>query len=513
MQHAVTRIAAGRASRSWLDVAWLAVCVVGFLALCWLNRRFLTDDAWITARYAENLADGHGFVFNPGGPRTEGFSNPLLVAVEALLHPLGLSAIATAQAVGVASGVGLLVVLHRLGPAVVGQRATRVALAITAFYPPMALWAVGGLETMPTALAVTTGVLLLARGAERDALRAGAVFALLPWLRPEGLVVALAAIAAVEGLPVLRRQGRGDALRRLAVAASLPLAAQAVLEAIRLIVYGHWLPNSVVYKGETNDAYAVLERFVDQSSPILLVAAAGCLLCRGRARVLAVPPAVYLIGSVGVLDSVNSFSRFLLPIWPQLALLAGVAVAVAIRPLGRVAVPIAAAAALLATFVVFTEKADFRTVRAFASDYAKCPQAARRDAADWLRANTVPGTVYSVSDSGLIPARGGGRQAIDQFMLNEALIQQTGPVELPLRADVVFGREPDVVVLASTRSDRFAGAYPIDRRLARDPRFGRYRVVHVARGRSVGCAYHLFVYRRAGAPAQQLAYRRGLRPH
>ena len=43
-------------------------------------RGFVTDDAWISVRYAENLARGEGPVWNPGGERVEGYSNPALVA-------------------------------------------------------------------------------------------------------------------------------------------------------------------------------------------------------------------------------------------------------------------------------------------------------------------------------------------------------------------------------------------------------------------------------------------------
>src|SRR3954447_11304786 len=71
-----------------VDRLWLGACITGFLTLCSLLRRFVTDDAWITARYAENAASGHGFAWNPGGPRVEGFSNPLLVAAEASGHPI-----------------------------------------------------------------------------------------------------------------------------------------------------------------------------------------------------------------------------------------------------------------------------------------------------------------------------------------------------------------------------------------------------------------------------------------
>ncbi|MCW5879034.1 MAG: glycosyltransferase family 39 protein [Anaerolineales bacterium] len=50
----------------------------------------LFDDGMISMRYARNLAGGHGLVWNPGGERVEGFSNPLWVFFMALIHLLPL---------------------------------------------------------------------------------------------------------------------------------------------------------------------------------------------------------------------------------------------------------------------------------------------------------------------------------------------------------------------------------------------------------------------------------------
>src|SRR4051794_19399053 len=185
--------------------AWLAACAVAYAGLCALLARFVTDDAWISARYAENVASGGGFGFNPGGPRVEGFSNPGLVSLEALGAALGLQPLDVARCLGVASGLALLALLHVAGPAVAGRTATRAALVLTALFPPMAVWAGGGLETMPAALATTAGVLALARPApgRRDAVLAGAAFAVLPWLRPEGLAIGLAVVAASEAPALL----------------------------------------------------------------------------------------------------------------------------------------------------------------------------------------------------------------------------------------------------------------------------------------------------------------------
>jgi hypothetical protein len=486
--------------RADAGTAWLAVCVTGFVALCWLMRRFVTDDAWISARYAENIASGHGFVWNPSGPRAEGFSNPFLVATEAVAHVLGLSTIGTARAIGVASGVALLVVLHRLAPAAVGRRATWVALALTAFYPPIALWSVGGLETTSVALALTLGVLLLVTraGQRGGALLAGGVLAFLPWLRPEGLVVALAAVVALEAPALLRRGGRREALTRLALAGGPPLAAQAALEIGRLLVYGHLMPNSVVYKTGSPEQFTVLEKFWDQSTPVVLAAALGLVLSRGRLRALAVPPAVYALGSIGTLDSVNAFSRFLLPAWPLLALLAGVAVAAVSRRLAplRVALPVAA---VVAFAVLHSPEADLASVRGFSARYAACKEGARTDAAAWLRRSTPRAASFALSDAGLVPARSGERHAIDQLMLNDPVIQATGPLAVRRRVNIVLRRHPDVVVLVSRSANRFVAEYETDAYLARDLRFRRYRLAHVALGVPADrCAYHLYMYERRG---------------
>ena len=55
----------------------LVLCVVGYVR----QQTVLGfDDAYISYRYAQNLAAGHGPVFNPG-ERVEGYTNPLYVAV------------------------------------------------------------------------------------------------------------------------------------------------------------------------------------------------------------------------------------------------------------------------------------------------------------------------------------------------------------------------------------------------------------------------------------------------
>jgi arabinofuranosyltransferase len=469
---------------------WVLACAAAFLALCAVLRAFITDDAYITVRYAENLASGAGFTWNPGGPRVEGFSNPLLVSIEASGRLAGLPAIDVARALGVAAGIALLGVIHVAGPPVAGRTATRAALLLVAAYPPLALWAVGGLETVPTALAITAGVLALARERprRRDAVRAGAAFAALPWLRPEGVAIALAVAVAAEAAAIVRGPDRRAAAARLALAAGPPLISQLLLEALRLSVYGHLLPNSAIYKRGTGGTFDVLALFIWQAWPLLVAAVVGAIVARRRQRLLAVPALVYAAGSIGTLDSVDFFGRFFLPAWPQLALLAGIAAAAAPWRALRVALP----AALAAAGLLFGT-ATLAHAHRFGDSYVNCREAVRAAAADWLRTSTPPGTVFSISDAGIAPARA-GRTAIDQFMLNDPLIQRTGPLHVPRRVAVVYSRHPDVLMLASRDPRHFRAAYPTDGAIARDGRFAGYRLAHVSA--RPGCNYSLFAYAR-----------------
>jgi putative phosphotransacetylase len=55
----------------------------------WWQQAAAFDDAYITYRYAENWVAGHGLVFDPGGERVEGYSNPLWLAFSAAAIALG----------------------------------------------------------------------------------------------------------------------------------------------------------------------------------------------------------------------------------------------------------------------------------------------------------------------------------------------------------------------------------------------------------------------------------------
>lgn len=227
--------------RRW--VAPLAFTVAA-LGVCLAIFEFTVDDAWITARYAHHLATGAGYVFNRGGPTTDGVT-PLGHA-----HLLALfGADGTLAATRAAKWLGLIA--HLVSVGVMGRVVERLGgsvwrfapLAIWAVSPQPSAWAVSGMETPLVAA-------LVALGLERKLSGSG----LAPWLlgaaaawRPElSMLVVVLAMPRAEGAPHAARVELDVAgwFTRLCVA-MLPLAG---VTALRLWLFGTAAPLAVVAK-------------------------------------------------------------------------------------------------------------------------------------------------------------------------------------------------------------------------------------------------------------------------
>jgi len=127
--------------------------VAGLLVVALLARLVpgerMVDDAYITFRYARNLVEGFGFVYNPGG-RVLGTTTPLYTL---LLAGLALATgsrdfAALALAVNALAGAASVGLLYALGNRFAGHRAPAVAAALLwAVAPYSVSFAIGGMET------------------------------------------------------------------------------------------------------------------------------------------------------------------------------------------------------------------------------------------------------------------------------------------------------------------------------------------------------------------------------
>jgi hypothetical protein len=303
----------------------LAVLLI-VIAFLWEHRTFVdvqSDDAYISYRYAQNLADGYGLVFNRG-ERVEGYTNlswVLLVAlgitagVEGELFGFVLSLVAS-SALLVATYIYACVLLR-------GARGGLVWLAPLAplllfLSNPFAMWSSSGMETPLFALCCVNGF-IAAHRERRKWVFFWCIAALLT--RPDGVLLA----AVLIGLPLLQRivaQGvaalRWESLREALLYATAILA----ITIWRLVYYGDVVPNTFHAKvGGLHPLMGVLYswQFLLDSAVFLLP---PFLYAASQQKSLRLELCFLLLlfaycGYVG--GDVFPFSRFFLPVIPLLA--------------------------------------------------------------------------------------------------------------------------------------------------------------------------------------------------
>lgn len=328
-----------------LFVLWLAVA----FAATALARRQLDppgtgiDDANIFFRYARNLAQGHGLVWNPGGERVEGFSSPAWVLLLAPAFPLGVPVETWARALAaLALAAGLTAWTRRLlDDAGSGHRATgalvvAAAIAWIAANPALLVWGIStGMDTGLWIAAVLGAAAAVARWARegRGARAAQVLLALLPFVRVEGVAVGVALL--VSGL-WLAADELARYLRRAAPLAAATLGSFALLTLARLAYFGAPMPNTFYAKVELDPAERVelTARYFARTAhdhPLLLaiLAAAAVVALAGLRRrsgrtvngdAATGAALVHLCGPALVFAAAGADhfpgSRFLLPFWP-----------------------------------------------------------------------------------------------------------------------------------------------------------------------------------------------------
>ena len=229
---------------------WLAL--LAYLAeVSW----FLCDDAFISFRYARNLLEGHGLVFNPG-ERVEGYSNFLWVLeLAALWGLLGVPPEQVAPWLSVACTAGTLAALwwwiaclpvlpHR---GLVGWMAFGLLCSSATF----AVWTSGGgLETRQFTFFIVLAVVSLSlyRDSRWGLLASSLSLVLAAGTRPEGLMTGLVCIGWFAAQSMADAGRFRPDWRRLAWLAVPFVVLVAAHFLFRYAYYGEWLPNTYYAK-------------------------------------------------------------------------------------------------------------------------------------------------------------------------------------------------------------------------------------------------------------------------
>ncbi|MCP4292411.1 MAG: hypothetical protein GY780_11335 [bacterium] len=266
----------------WL--MWTAAALA-LMLLHGLSFRFVIDDAFISFRYAQNLVDGHGLVFNHG-EKVEGYSNLLYVLWSALGIKMGLAPLLWGRIGSTLAMGGLLAMLpgivRLLAPEENAHRPLpgQVAQVLTAMSGAVACWMLGGLETAFFALFT---VWAWRAALKRQTLLTGIAGLLLILTRPEGPALAFI-FSAWSLLPSDHLSTGHYGKNRIKwVGPILLVTGLTAFLLWRHSYFGWWLPNT--YYAKTGDLAGQLKTGLPyglgflswQGAGILLVALASVL--------------------------------------------------------------------------------------------------------------------------------------------------------------------------------------------------------------------------------------------
>lgn len=216
-------------------VATVVACRVVALRAC-----SIYDDAFITYRYAMNLAAGHGLVFNPGEPWEPvlGTTTPAYALLLAGLVRTGLSPIVASLSVNIVCDALSAALIATL---CAGRRRVAV-IAVLAFacLPQLVRIGLGGMESPLFALC---GLVACQRLFADRPFSAGAFAAACCVVRPEGVLL----VAVL----LLERWRRPRELARFLV----PVAVVGAVTVVTLVsMYGDFIPQSVHAKSTMHAA-------------------------------------------------------------------------------------------------------------------------------------------------------------------------------------------------------------------------------------------------------------------
>ena len=300
------------------------------------------DDAYISYRYASNLAHGAGLVYNPGEAPVEGYTNFLWTLVSALFIALGYHPGGVMLAAIVACSLGTLGLTYLLASrlfsgAIYSVVPALICALLLAVDPGFITYGVkgSGIEAVPFGFLALLSVALLwwrEVNTSRPYLLAGGVtLALASLMRPEGIGAALILVA----VKLWQSPRSPDSLWRTLAAIAVPyLLILVPYQAWRILFYGYPFPNTFYAKTGTSAAF--LARgwdytwafAVDHWLVVALVLIGLLLLIVKRQVVPAIISAMYVLVACYLLYIVavggDHFpgGRFFVPLLAPLALLA-----------------------------------------------------------------------------------------------------------------------------------------------------------------------------------------------
>ncbi len=385
---------------SWLIVA-AAIVARGWMQYA---THATGEDFLITLRYAENIAAGHGFVYNPG-EHVLGSTTPLytlLLALAALLH---LDAAWVGKACNIAAdGLTCHLLYRLLSHRTIGlPRAGLFAAALYAFGSTPINISISGMETGLVTCAGVAAILAYAEGRMRALLTLAALLFL---LRIDTLLLSALLIGSLAWRT-----------RRIAWSDVWPAILLVVPWLVFAFLYfGSPIPTSLVakltvYRGNMGAARAdILGAFATQfvsgwlQRTLSLLFVVGAIQVTLQRRTQLLTPLLWLLLYYGVMltSHVPAFGWYFLPPWPLYLALAALGGRALVSTLARLlpsawqkdenAAPSSLRYAWLALLILIAlfGIAHLRSIRGDIADAQALEDRVREPLGRWFRANARP---------------------------------------------------------------------------------------------------------------------------
>jgi hypothetical protein len=498
------------------------------LAALGLFPKWTVDDAYISFRYAHNLAAHGEFTFNVGEDPVEGYTGVLHPVAITLAMLSGIAPEIAAHALGILAFFVLLAVFHRiLGRLRISSSCRLPAFFLFASAPILYTHVFSGLET------ITFTALLLASARQLHAIVASgsvrfsscavlsALLLLLTLCRPEGIAYAVIALIVVFLACVRRRRSLRTFISGTAIFLLLPGAAYFIW---RWSYYGFFFPNTFYAKRLTSfsgASFVELAQFCAQYLLLPTLAAItatgvacggkwnrprpGVLRFRKKADLLMVGSLLIfaLVIAVQYMRShlfMNFAFRFFVPLYPIALIVLFWFAAPRTEPGQRSGEanpePGRLVLVIVMTFLISQMALHvlwfFRKEMPFAAKYRTRLSEMARPAGLFLRENVPASEWLAVHyDAGVIPFLS-GLKTVDFGRLNDEYLAHHPRASLKDRVNYFFARSPGAAVFTSYAWERVDHGPEADAIIS-DPRFTRYRLARKF-SNSTEKKYHEFVF-------------------
>ncbi len=510
-------------------IGWILPCL-GLLYLALYHFDFILDDPFISFRYARNLLDGYGLVFNPG-EKVEGYSNFLWIVLLLPFMKAGLSPVVTSKVLGLFFGVLTTYYSYRLSLLVFEDdlqkyRRAFYSSALTGFSWYFALWSVGGLESSLFSFLVLLSVYLFIRSEYHHGTLDWSFVPLgiAGMTRPEAPLLFIAFFIA-KLFVLYRKRRRIEYMILWTAGVSLIFGSYFVW---RASYYGQILPNSYYAKtlGGTQQYVQgvryLLTFFASQGRVFLLLCTLSMfglvrLLFRNAGiRLILFFLSVYVAFIIYAGGDWMSGYRFIAQIYPLYAVLLAsgtvelVSFATARLNMGAFAGPVAAT--LFSLMIGFSLHNSFQNLRRSApwlgnwyDKLSLSPAGPYYDVALYLDHNAPAGSWIALGEAGIIPYYAAHINVIDILgLMDRHIARIPGLLHQKGDAGYVLGRNPDYVLLLAQEDETGiirAAMEPMRQFL--DSRFfiERYRLVFkIGRGESGTLRDMFYLYRKSDLP-------------